>query len=458
MQIVAGAGVSDTVLAKPFQALTVVVLQNGLPKPGVVVSFEGLPAQGTDPNGPGSTSGGILVSSVAANDFVGFVSDTTDLSGRASVLVQFGTRAGDMGVRITYSTLGLWIADTAQFTVRPGNSTQLIVGVRDTVLQVGASFGIGAYSADRFRNMRSQDAVTYLAIDTVATVNAAGTVQARQAVGRGTVVIRANGFEDSTHFTVVPIAELTAVYDGTDGVSRIATLKLDGSSLRVLGAIKQTAYPSHSPTEDLIAYEQEMNGGAGITLQTGTGSARVLVEAAPPWSGRYPAFSADGASIYFGGTVKYATYWGYAIWRVGVDGSGLTMVATTDAFTTPGLSSDGTRIAFSSGDGMFVQSIATGESVRVGRHGLFPSFSPDGQRIAYVDYDWGILTIAAVDGSSSRLMTQNGAYWDERVSWLPDGNWILRSRFHAPVLVNVASGEEVRLPHLARLREVTVKP
>jgi len=86
--------VSDTVLAKPVQALTVVVLQNGLPKPGVVVSFEGLPAQGTDPNGPGSTSGGILVSSVAANDFVGFVSDTTDLSGRASVLVQFGTRAG----------------------------------------------------------------------------------------------------------------------------------------------------------------------------------------------------------------------------------------------------------------------------------------------------------------------------------------------------------------------------
>jgi hypothetical protein len=121
MRVVAGAGVSDTVLAKPVQALIVELLDNGRPRAGVVVRFEGLAVQGNDPNAPPSP--GVRVSTVATNDFTGFVSDTTDQNGRASALVQLGTRAGARSVQITCPESGL--ADTAQFTVLPGNSTQL---------------------------------------------------------------------------------------------------------------------------------------------------------------------------------------------------------------------------------------------------------------------------------------------------------------------------------------------
>jgi Tol biopolymer transport system component len=456
MRIVAGAGVSDTVLARPVQALVVDLLENGQPKPGAVVSFEGLQVQSTDPNAPGSASPGVLMSGVASNDFVGLLSDTTDQSGRASVLVQLGTHAGDVGVRITCPALGL--ADTAKFTVRPGNSTQIVVGVRDTVVRAGGSFGVGAFSADRFRNARPQDAVTYRALDALATVDAAGTVQAAQTVGRGTVIARVNALEDSSRFTVVPNVSLTAVFDGPDGVTRFVTLDMDGSNLKAIGPATARSFPSRARSGDLIAFHKLITGltGTGIELMDGTGSARLLVDPTGAfWSANYPVFSPDSASILFTGTQPS----GGGVFRIRLDGSGATRLAYTDQASRPvSVSPDGTRIAYPRYTSMLVKSVATGDSVRIGPVGWFSSFSPDGQRVAYAQDEGALLRVVKVDGSAAKTIWQAPVGFDSRISWMPDGTWVLTSGGEGVKLVNVASNEVIQLSHLSRLREITVNP
>jgi hypothetical protein len=453
LRIVAGAGVSDTVLARPGPPLIVELRENGKPKPGVVVRFEGLPVQGADPGVSGTSSTGVLASAIGSSTYGSFVSDTTDVDGRASVVVQLGTRAGATGLQITCPDLGL--ADTAVFTVLPGNYTQLIVGVRDTVVPRGTSFGIAAYGADRFGNARAQDKVTYAALDTLGTVDSAGRVLAGQGVGRGAVVTRIDATEDTAHFTVVPPVKLTALYEGADGLTRIATLTMDGANLRLLRVVPTQAYPSHSPTDDLIAYQEGINPSEGIKLVAGTAATRILVDQAVLYAAYYPVFGPDGSSIYFSGSSTEGS--GYGIWKIGVDGKGLIKLASTDfGYSTPGVSPDGKRIAFSRSTGLFIRSLATGDSVKVGASGWFPNFSPDGQRVAYVDDAGTGITIANVDGTASNHIATVSPAPEARVSWTPDGRWLLTRRSEEPVLVDIASGTLVPLPSLRKYREITI--
>ena len=454
MKILPGLATSDTALARLLPSLTVELRDDGRPLPGVVVRFEGLPAPGAGPDASANAKPGMLVSSVDANDFVGFASDTTDQNGRARVFVQLGERAGDMGVRITVPELSF--VDTAKFSVLPGNATQMIVGVRDTVVRVGGKFSIRAHAADEHGNVRLQDTVVYQALDALGTVDATGTIRAAQAVGRATVVVRSGGIVDSTQYTVVPVATLTAVYDGPDGVPKVATLGVDGSNLKVIGRVYPPGvFPTHSPTEDLVVY-QRGTYGQGIELMTGTGTTRVLVDQALLWGTYYPVFSPDGAFVYFSGAGAQVSQTG--IYRVALDGSALTQVASSDfGFTTPGVSPDGTRVAFTRNAGLFVQTVATGDSVKVGRSGWFPDFSPDGQRVAYInDSSDGSITIARSDGTSSKQIVV-GVSTDSRMSWMPDGKWLLTRRYDGVlVLVNSISNAIVPMPSLRHFREATV--
>ena len=114
LRVVAGAGATDTVLAKLAQPLTVEVLLNGKPATGIVVRFESLRTPGP-PNLPG-----VLLSAPAPIYFTDLVDVTTTQDGRASVIVKMGERAAATGVEITNRTLGLTYI--APFTVLPGNA------------------------------------------------------------------------------------------------------------------------------------------------------------------------------------------------------------------------------------------------------------------------------------------------------------------------------------------------
>jgi Tol biopolymer transport system component len=247
---------------------------------------------------------------------------------------------------------------------------------------------------------------------------------------------------------------LTAVYEAPVGVRNIVTLNMDGSNVRVVGPAAQGAFPTHSRTGGLIAYNQQMTGGMGIKLVDSSGSARVLVDPSTSWwSGSYPVFSRDGASIYFGAN----TYNAAGIWRMNLDGTGVTELAATDGYWMPAaVSPDESRIAFVRSTGMVVQTLATGDTVRIGAKGWFPSFSPDGQRVAYADESSAYLTVASVDGSSSTLITEASLNLAPIV-WMPDGMWIL-GWGGGPELVNPTSKEMIPLPHLSKYSEIRLNP
>ena len=202
LRVVAGANVKDTVQAKPVQPLIVEVTHNGHPRSGVQIRLEANRAKPADPKETGLTAGVFMSANNGGVYYGDFVSDTTDQNGRVTVLVQLGWVAGVTGVQITAPQLGL--SESAVFEVFPGNASKLIMAVRDTVVRAGDTFDIGAFSVDRFSNARAQDKVTYIAVDTLGTVSATGTVQAGSSAGRGAVVVRAGALEDSVYFTVVP--------------------------------------------------------------------------------------------------------------------------------------------------------------------------------------------------------------------------------------------------------------
>jgi len=95
--------------------------------------------------------------------------------------------------------------------------------------------------------------------------------------------------------------------------------------------------------------------------------------------------------------------------------------------------------------------------VKVGRSGWFPDFSPDGQRVAYInDSSDGSITIARSDGTSSKQIVV-GVSTDSRMSWMPDGKWLLTRRYDGVlVLVNSISNAIVPMPSLRHFREATV--
>lgn len=114
LRVVAGAGVTDTVLATLAQPLTVEVLVNGRPASGIVLRFESLRTPGP-PNLPG-----VLLSVPAPIYFTDLIDVTTAQDGRASVIVRMGERAAATGVEITNRPLEL--SHTAAFTVLPGTA------------------------------------------------------------------------------------------------------------------------------------------------------------------------------------------------------------------------------------------------------------------------------------------------------------------------------------------------
>lgn len=133
----------------------------------------------------------------------------------------------------------------------------------------------------------------------------------------------------------------------------------------------------------------------------------------------------------------------------------------TDDAGIVGPSPDGERIALTdwiTGD-IAVVDVATGDSSRITENsapyhpgfGMFPVFSPDGQRIAFNWWnrerplDWQ-LRIANAGGGEARVLTDgSGTTWIQPEDWSPDGTWIVavhvrEDNTNQIVLVSTADG------------------
>jgi hypothetical protein len=440
LRAVAGASITDTVLAKPLQALVIEVRPNGQPAPGLIVRFESLPSADTTRR----FDEAVTVSKISQNYFSTFASDTTNASGRASVLIQLGTVAGEARLLVTCPELGL--ADTVRFTVLPGSAARLSLTVRDTAVIAGSSYAVGAFASDRFGNRRS-DAVSYSPGPNTTSVDGSGRVTVGTTIGRGAIAVRAGSALDSARFTVVPDGTLALLHFSDQGVGSIATSKVDGSGLKLLIAATTPAYPNISPTETLIAYQQYESTGTVTYLVDGAGVRRPLVNPSLMRWSALPHFSGDGQYVFFAGLALEDT--SVAVWRVRTNGTGLERVSVqteaTYAMNNIGVSPDGSRIAYAEGYGFAILNLATGVKTRVNDYySTFLEFSPDGSRIAYLT--GGSIKIVNVDGTSSVTLASGQVSGDAGLAWLPDGKWLVVRSYYGPIIVNVSTNEVIPLP------------
>jgi Tol biopolymer transport system component len=123
------------------------------------------------------------------------------------------------------------------------------------------------------------------------------------------------------------------------------------------------------------------------------------------------------------------------IYKMLPDGSGLKQVtfnSTNDV--RPAWSPDGTKIAFSRFEKIFVKDTTNGQVLRLsdiaGISGFDSAWSPDGTRLAFDSYrdgDTEIYTMNSSDGSGVETLTDNQNH-DVGPTWSPDGTKIAFNR------------------------------
>ncbi|HKG93104.1 MAG TPA: hypothetical protein VKA84_14465 [Gemmatimonadaceae bacterium] len=455
IRLVAGAGVTDSVLFQPIQALVVEVRgEAGAPRSGVVVRFDAVPPADELRRAEHS----VLVCPLDAQacgmySSGSFATDTTDALGRAKVLVRLGTVAGPAAVGLFVPELAL--RDTARFTVTPGSAARVRVSVKDSVAYVGKSWSVSAAVVDRYGNARS-DAIAYSANGAV-TADAAGRLTTAQ-VGRGFVVARAGALADTAWASVVPTGTFAALGSSPTEGPGLFVANLDGSGVRRLVSVTNAndgSAPSWSPNGDRIAYHDGPYGRAAlfaVTVSTGTVD---VLPVTGPTTGMWPKYTRDGAWIYFHGTGS--GYYAYHVWRVRPDGTGAESV--TPAVESSGIewrpspSPDGARVAYVFGDAssprIRVRTLATGAVSAIDAPGQSPRWSPAGDLIAFVGLDsysgMGALKVMAPDGSGLRVLTP-ARFYAPGFDWSPDGRWILARSNQSIDLIEVATGAVLPLP------------
>jgi hypothetical protein len=460
LHFVAGSGASDTIGAVLPQALAVEVRdENGQVVPGVVVRFESISSS------PAYGAWETLVGGLDQATRGTFVSVTTDSRGQAMAIVQLGNHVGVARTAIMAPVYGF--VDTAEFTVRPGNAARITLDVRDTVVNVGAAYRLGAAVSDRFGNPRPTDVLTYAPTSNVESVDATGGLKAL-AIGRGAVAIRAGTFTDTAWTSVVP--DLTLAVISGRSARAVGTIKLDGSQFTSLSPTNDAVLmPRWSPTGTRIAfYDGDPNSGAQVHTMDLQGNRSPFPNPRPTDSRAefFPRYSADGQWVYFTGLP--ATSYAWDVWRARVDGSGAEVIASSPgvSYREASPSPDGARVVFTAGSVISTIDLATRTITSLNVAGDFPEYSPDGTKILFLagSGDGKQLAVMNADGSNVRTLASRTYGLYASPSWSPDGKWIVVGGTSfvgtsiTPDLVNAATFEVIPLTTLRGIEQAAIKP
>lgn len=228
---------------------------------------------------------------------------------------------------------------------------------------------------------------------------------------------------------------------GKKGTLDIYLMNPDGSDVIRLTDHPQGNYaPVFSPTGENILFVSHRDGIRDLYLMDADGRnvKRMFTSAADR---SQPAWAPDGKSI------VYFRYHDKAIYTAGIDGKNETPLALAGEFGgQPAWSPDGERIVFSFAPENIAQADKEGYplifipaqggarkkvSLKNLRH-TGPSWSPDGEWIAFADFPWflhemdqGTIHIMKPNGTERKQIVPKASGYAEDPKWSPDGTQLL---------------------------------
>jgi len=462
LNIISGAGLSDTVGSILKPPLTVVLLDGNLqPMSGQTVYFN---------------SGTVLVAPI---DDPGFVINRlpviTDASGQAAVWVEFSFSAG-AGKVVIVAPSGQSV--NAYYTVLPGAPALVRADPSDTALYVGGSVTLRPFVTDAYGNrLPVAPTYQYQTLSSALSISAPGKATGA-AIGRGSVAVSALGFTDTVWASVVPKGRI-AIQE-----AYIVATNLDGSAFDTI----PTPWTGRrsldwSQVNGTFVYDVNASDYRDLISQDTTGQVHVVVTDPLMRNEQSPRYAHDGSYIYFSGIDSLTTCWG--VWRVHPDGTALehvvadTLACGPYAYQSgpapdyaPSPSPDGTRVAYLGGRNipyvggiLHVRTLATGADTSLGAIGASPRWSPTGEWIAYDSL--GTITLIHPDGTGHHALLYRGDNLNPAISWSPDGQWLVYTGFPyygcpdrtacftGLKIVQVATGLKLHLPYTAYLTDPT---
>jgi len=460
LNVVSGAGVSDTVLSTFKPPLTVQLLDGDRqPMSGQTVYF--------------NTNGFVLAAPI---DDPGFVTDRlpviTDASGDASVWLvakQWAAQGKVVVVAPSGQSVDLY------YTVLPGAPARVRADPVDTALYVGGTVTFRPYITDAYTNpLKVTPTYQYQSLSPALAIGAPGKATGA-AIGRGSVAVTALGFTDTVWASVVPKGRLAGQYVGEGYTAGpIIVTNLDGSGVDSIPG----SLPGHTLDWSAVTgtFLQDIQGPEYILATDMSGHTRRVVTDPLMRSEYNPRFSYDGLYIYFAGNDSLTTC--YGVWRIHPDGTGLEHVVadTSDCgryayeggplptyASSP--SPDGTRLVYVGGTGipyvggtLRVRTLATGADTSLGVVGDVPRWSPTGEWIAYDSL--GTLMLIHPDGTGHQALLSDSEFeYSPAIAWSPDGQWLAyRFILRRLTLMQVATGLKLPLANTIGWSDPTWQP
>jgi hypothetical protein len=372
---------------------------------------------------------------------------TTDAAGRASVRVTRGLYIGKGLISAGISTGGQTVSVTNPWSILPGRATRFELQPHDTAIYVGARYHLRPTLSDEGENPILATP-QYTVSSTAASVDTGGNVTGLR-TGRMVITGRSGNLEATRPLSVVPKWNL-----GCAGDRGVLTFESGGFNIRVV--VDSTRHPSMvhwRPDGQQLAF----TSGSGLYLanSSGGGVTRASLPDADLGKEYWPRYDAEGQWIYF--VFENSLYGGTEIWRVRSDGSGRDSVTTyaNDLRTSdwdPAPSPDGTKVVFATNrqnssylELAFVD-LATRRLTITHVQGVYPHWSPDGTRLAFLGFD-GSVKLASASATSVQTLSPN-ANLGGGVDWSPDARW-LAAGGGGVALVDVQTGEVLPLPFTA---------